>query len=115
MTNRPKDLTDQLVAAGIPILGVSIDQLGEGSDITVQFDPSATQQQQAQAATIVATFRASRAKRKRPLLAIMADIGNLSAADRAKLNALVAADWLQQNPKAARAVSIALDGDEDAT
>jgi hypothetical protein len=51
-------------------------------------------------------------KRPRALAAIVADIQNLSAADKAKLQLGVQAQFLQDHPRFARALGINLDGDE---
>jgi hypothetical protein len=51
-------------------------------------------------------------RRARDLAGLISDIGALTSADRTKLFAAVAAKILQEHPKLARSLSIALDGDE---
>lgn len=114
MTTKAKEITDGLMAANIPIDGVSIDQLGAGSNITVQFRPEATKEQQDAAKVIVDNYKAARPRRKKAIAALVTEILALQAADRNKLFAYVAACMLIDDPKAARRLNIALDGDEEA-
>lgn len=110
---RDLEIHKALVEAGIPIDGVSIDQRGAGNNIVVQFR-GATKEQQDAAAVIVDAFKTARPRRPKSIAALVVEIGNLTAADRNKLFAVVAADWLIDHPAGARKLSIALDGDEEA-
>jgi len=101
-------LDEALKAAGVPILGVYRER---GADWTVRFAPEVTQGRRDQAAAIVAAFDA-RPRRPRPLASIAADIAGLSAADRNRLMTAVCAAYLQDHPGFARALSLAIDGDE---
>jgi hypothetical protein len=51
-------------------------------------------------------------RRPRAISNLAADITALSASDRNKLQIAIAAKFLQDNPRFARALSIAVDGDE---
>ncbi len=55
-------------------------------------------------------LRRPRARRSRE--AIMADLDALSDADQRKLSLAIQAEYLQQNPRFARQLSIAVEGDE---
>ena len=114
MTTRAQEITLQLMAASIPIDGVSIDQLGEGPNVTIQFRPEATKSQQDQAKVIVDNFKAARPRRKKAIAAIVAEIRNLpTAQDRNRVYAWAAAELLADNPKALQKLGIAIDGDEE--
>lgn len=97
----------ELAQAGIPITGVS----GEGLDCRVDFAPGATQTDRADAAVIVANFDRT-TRRPRSYAAIMADIASLSAADRAKLMAAIAAHFLRTHPQFASTFDVAVEGEE---
>ncbi len=104
--SRLQALTEQIADTGIPVHGVSI-----GPPIRVDFKPEATDQQRQQAASIVAGFD-TRPRKPRPLAALIADIEALTVIQRNKLLVVMAAKFLQDYPRAARKLGIALDGDE---
>lgn len=106
----PLELHKAIEAAGVPIKGVSVNK--DGTEAAIQFD-GATNQQQAAAQAIVDAFKTAKPRRPRDLATLITAAGALSAQDRAKLQALVLAKFLQENPAAAKAVAVAIDGDEE--
>lgn len=100
-------LDEIIKEAGIPIFGLR----GVQGDVKIDFNPSATVQQRTDAAAIVASFDWT-PRRKRAYLNLINDIAALSAADRNKLLAAVAADFLRRFPRFAQRLSINVDGDE---
>lgn len=106
----PLELHKAIEAAGIPIAGVSVNK--EGTDAVVHFN-GATKQQEAAAQAIVDAFKTAKPRRARDLATLVTAVNALSAQDKAKLQAVVLAKFLQENPAAARAVAVAIDGDEE--
>jgi len=100
-------LDEKLKDANIPIVGVS----GVQGDVRVWFHPSATVQQKVDAAAIVASFDWTPRRLKGPL-ALIAEIASLTTADRNKLLAATAADFLRRVPRAAIRLGINIEGDE---
>lgn len=109
--NTATRLHKALLAAGIPIDGVSIDRATQPPTVRVVFKPEATDQQRTQAQAIIDAFDFRR-RRPRSLAALAQDVTNLSAADRTRLQVAIAAQFLQQNPQFARDLGIGVDGDE---
>jgi len=99
-------LDEALKDAGIPIVGVS----GVQGDVRVWFQ-SATVQQKIDAAAIVAGYDWTPRRLKGPL-ALIAEIANLTAADRNRLLAATAADLLRRVPRVAMRLGINIEGDE---
>ena len=104
---RITDLDIELRDANIPIDGVSGGALG----VTVWYKPSATQQNKDDATAIINAYDWTE-RRPRGYQVLIDAIAALSAADRNKLLAAVAADFLRRNPKFAQKFSIAILGDE---
>ena len=99
---------DELIKeSGVPIFGLR----GVQGDVKIDFDPAATPQQRTDTAAIVAGFDWT-PRRPRSYLSIISDIAGLSDADRIKLLAAVAADFLRRFPRFAQRLSINVDGDE---
>lgn len=100
-------LHEAIEDAGIPIFGLR----GEPGSVAIDFSPAATAQQIADAGDIVASFDWT-PRRPRTYLSIISDIAALAAADRNKLLAAVAADFLRRAPRFAQKLGIGIDGDE---
>lgn len=104
---RITDLDVELRDANIPINGIGGGALG----VAVWFKPEATQQNKDDASAIINTFDWTE-RRPRGYQVLIDAIAALSAADRNKLLAAVAADFLRRNPRFAQKFSIAILGDE---
>lgn len=106
----PSSITrlDEMVReAGIPIFGMR----GVQGNVSIDFDPSATDQQKTDAAAIVAGFDWTPRKPKSHQ-ALIAGIASLLVTDRSKLFSAVAADLLRRDPRFAVKLGINILGDE---
>lgn len=106
------DLHDA-IAAVCPIVGLS----NVNGVVSIDFDATATTPQKSAAQAVVAGFDL-RDRRARTIPSIVTDLQALrtsNAADFTRLQAAVMAVVIQQNPKLARTLNIALDGDEVAS
>lgn len=74
-------------------------------------DPALTPPQVAQAQSFADNFDFT-PRRPRPLADLITALNALTAADRNRLMVAIAAAFLQDHPGAARALGVALDGDE---
>src|SRR4051812_48235498 len=101
-------LTDALVTAGFPIMGV-LDN-GDGT-FTLSFTGGATQLQQTQANAFVLTY-VDNPRRPRSIAAILTDLQALTTAQQNKIIAICCAYIIQQNPDFAAKVNVVLSGDQ---
>lgn len=101
-------LTNQIKASGTPIDGVTL--LRDGS-VRVDFRPEVTDEQIAAAKSIVDAFDWT-PRRPKTQAALLTAIQALSASDRNKLLAAMAAEFLRSHPDFGRKLGLALDGDE---
>lgn len=101
--SRLTELHEALIVVA-PIDGVDINRV-------ISFKPSATSQQRIDAQAIADAWDFTE-KATRSLLDVLTDIQNLSAADRAKLLAAMAAEFLQRHPRFAEKLGILVSGDE---
>lgn len=98
-------LHESLIEAGIPIEGVAI-----GPPVRIDFLPSATSEQRAQAAAIVAA-EDTRDRVPRKLPKIIAAIRSLNAAQRNDLITAALAVFIQEHPQAIKRLGISIEGD----
>jgi len=96
-----------IVAAGIPLDGVS----GEAGNVRIDFRVEASPEQQAQAQQIANNFDWS-PRRPRELTAIEADVLSLNEGDLRKLLARLIADRIQSNTNFAVDLGVAIPGEE---
>lgn len=108
---RTERLDAALKAAGIPIHGVSVNHKTTPRTVRVDYAAGATLQQRVDGQAVVDAFDWTQRKPKAQA-ALLTAIQSLSAADRNKLLAAMAAEFLRENPDFARRLGIALDGDE---
>lgn len=112
MTNSPIErLFEAVNAAGIPNEGC---RQAAGGPLEIIYAAGATPQQQAQGATIIAGLDTS-PRRPKGLAALRAEVGALTNAQKNNLFEAIAARFLQENPKFARRLGLAVDGDEPGT
>lgn len=104
-------LDEALREAGIPIVGVSYSRI---AGFTVQFDPSATDQQRSQAAQIISGMDA-RPRRPRSIARIKAALIGLSQSDRNTLLLQLLAEKVQDDPGLVRRAGVVVSVDDPET
>lgn len=111
LDRRTERLDAALKAAGIPIHGVSVNHKTTPRTVRVDYRDEATARQRADGQAIADAFDWA-PRRPKTQAALLTAIQALSATDRNKLLAAMAAEFLREHPDFARKLGITLDGDE---